>query len=56
MIKVLLSIVRFLDVDTLIKIAQSSKKFAKTREVKFILNSQFKVLVVKVIFLKWLIG
>lgn len=40
--------VRFFDVDTLIKIANSSKKFSKTREVKFILNSQFKNLVIKV--------
>ena len=33
-----MQVVKFLNVDTLIKIAQCSKKFSKLREVKFILN------------------
>jgi len=34
--------------DELIRIAHSSKKFVKIREVKFILNHQFRSLVVRV--------
>jgi len=47
-LRVLLHVVKFLDVDTLINLAHSSKKFSKMREVKFILNSQFKALVIRV--------
>lgn len=47
-IKILFHTVRFLSVDSLIRLAQTSKKFSKIKEVKFIINSQFRALVIKV--------
>jgi hypothetical protein len=38
-LRVLLHVVKYLGVDSLIKIAQTSKKFSKMKEVKFILNT-----------------
>ena len=39
MIRILFHVSKFLDVDTLIKLAYTSKRFSKIREVKFIVNS-----------------
>ena len=50
MIRILYHAVKFMNVDTLIKLAQTGKKFSKTKEIKFILNQQFRTLVVKVLF------
>ena len=50
LIRILYHAVKFMNVDTLIKLAQTGKKFSKTKEIKFILNQQFRTLVVKVLF------
>ncbi len=48
LIRIMFHVVKFMSVDSLIKIAHTSKKFSKTREIKFILNQQFRSLVIKV--------
>jgi hypothetical protein len=50
MIRILFHVVKFLNIDTLIRLSHTSKKFSKIREIKFIINSQFRSLVIKVSF------
>lgn len=48
LIKILFHVTKFFGIDTLIKLAHTSKKFAKIREIKFIINSQFRSLIISV--------
>lgn len=38
LIRILYHVIKFASIDTIIKIAHTSKKFSKIREVKFIIN------------------
>lgn len=46
MIPVLFGSVRFFNIDMLIALASTSKKFQKRKDVKYVINSQFRFLVI----------